>query len=52
MIKVSTLKRNPNNPRQIRDEKFECAVILERMQTAFPDIEIKRIEDAKGKATN
>ncbi len=28
-----------------------CAVILERMQTAFPDIEIKRIEDAKGKAT-
>jgi len=29
-----------------------CAVILERMATAFPDIEIKRIEDAKGKATN
>lgn len=28
-----------------------CAVILERMATAFPDIEIKRIEDAKGKAT-
>ena len=26
-----------------------CAVILERMQTAFPDIEIKRIEDAKSK---
>jgi DNA modification methylase len=24
-----------------------CAVILERMQTAFPDIEIKRLEDAK-----
>jgi len=24
-----------------------CAVILERMATAFPDIEIKRIEDAK-----
>jgi DNA modification methylase len=22
-----------------------CAVILERMQTAFPDIEIKRVED-------
>lgn len=29
-----------------------CAVILERMSTAFPDLEIKRIEDAKGKATN
>jgi DNA modification methylase len=29
-----------------------CAVILERMQTAFPDIEIKRIENAKSKATN
>jgi DNA modification methylase len=28
-----------------------CAVILERMQTAFPDIEIKRI-NAKGKAAN
>ena len=28
------------------------AVILERMATAFPDIEIKRIENAKGKATN
>ena len=26
-----------------------CAVILERMATAFPDIEIKRIEDAKSK---
>lgn len=24
-----------------------CAVILERMQTAFPDLEIKRIEEAK-----
>jgi DNA modification methylase len=24
-----------------------CAVILERMQTAFPDIEIKRIEEAQ-----
>lgn len=24
-----------------------CAVILERMSTAFPDLEIKRIEDAK-----
>lgn len=29
-----------------------CAVILERMQTAFPDIEIKRIENAKTKGTN
>ena len=29
-----------------------CAVILERMQTAFPDIEIKRLEDAKSKAKN
>jgi len=29
-----------------------CAVILERMLTAFPDIEIKRIENAKGKGTN
>ena len=28
-----------------------CAVILERMQTAFPDIEIKRIENAKTKGT-
>lgn len=32
-----------------------CAVILERMQTAFPDIEIKRLEDGekanKGRAT-
>jgi DNA modification methylase len=24
-----------------------CAVILERMATAFPDIEIKRLENAK-----
>lgn len=29
-----------------------CAVILERMQAAFPDIEIKRIENAKTKGTN
>lgn len=29
-----------------------CAVILERMQTAFPDIEIKRLDDAKSKAKN
>lgn len=29
-----------------------CAVILERMQTAFPHLEIKRIENAKGKGTN
>ena len=29
-----------------------CAVILERMSTAFPGIEIERIEDAKGKGTN
>jgi DNA modification methylase len=116
-VKVSKLKRNPSNPRQISKEKLEklkasvggfqkmmenhkacfpvelpmkaiklsdrtqlvfepfagsgttlvacqnlnrkcyaieisenyCAVILERMQTAFPDIEIKRIENA---ATN
>jgi DNA modification methylase len=29
-----------------------CAVILERMATAFPDIEIKRIENAKGNSKN
>jgi DNA modification methylase len=27
-----------------------CAVILERMQTAFPDLEIKRLENAKATA--
>lgn len=32
-------------------ESKYCAVILERMQTAFPDIEIKRIENAKTKGT-
>lgn len=29
-----------------------CAVILERMQTAFPDLEIKRIEQRQTESTN
>ena len=35
MIKVSTLKKNPNNPREIKDEKFE---LLKRSITEFPEM--------------
>ncbi len=35
MIKVSTIKKNPNNPRQIRDEKFDK---LKRSIESFPEM--------------
>ena len=38
-IKLSKLKVNPKNPRQIKDERFE---ILKKSLTEFPEMLVKR----------